>query len=66
MKKFVVGIEEMVYQEFYVLANSEEEALEMTRRSYKKGEFVLEPGELVSKKMAIIDDSNEEIVWEDI
>ena len=53
-KKFVVAIEETVVKEFEVYAKNEDEALEMAEKKYISGEFVLEPGEVQFKQMALI------------
>ena len=52
-KKFIITIEEMVTEDFEVLAETEEEAVEIATEKYNSGEFVLEPGKLVSKQMEI-------------
>ncbi len=52
-KKFIITIEEMVTEDFEVLAETEEEAVEIATEKYNSGEFVLEPGNLVSKQMEI-------------
>lgn len=54
MGKFKVAIEETVVDEFTVEADSESEALEIARQKYRKGEFVLEPGEVQYKQMAVV------------
>lgn len=41
-KKYVVTIEETISQDFDVEANSLEEALEIARKQYRDGEFVVE------------------------
>lgn len=50
MKKFVIAIEETVVEEFEVKANSANEALYIAQNNYQKGEFVISPGEVQSKK----------------
>ncbi len=45
---YKVNIEEVVSQQFDIVANSEKEALEIARQMYKEGELVLEPGNLIS------------------
>lgn len=52
-KKFVITIEEMVTEDFEVLAETEEEAEVIATEKYNSGEFVLEPGNLVAKQMQI-------------
>ena len=53
-KKYVICIEEVVSKEFEVFAENEENAMEIARKKYRSGEFVLEPGMLSAKKMAIV------------
>ena len=52
-KKFIITIEEMVTEDFEVFAETEEEAVEIATEKYNSGEFVLEPGNLVSKQMEV-------------
>ncbi len=51
--KYSVVIEELVSDTFEVEAKSEEEALDFARKEYRRGNFVLEPGELQSTKVAV-------------
>ncbi len=46
MKKFNVVVEETVVGNFVVEAENAEDALELARRNYREGTFVLEPGEV--------------------
>lgn len=48
-----VTIEETVTEEFEIEATTMEEAEEMAREKYEKGEFVLEPGNLTSALMEV-------------
>lgn len=52
MPKFTVTIEETVSDDFEIEADSAENALLAAERSYKRGEFVLEPGNLIFRQMA--------------
>lgn len=63
MRKYIISIEEIVTQEFEVEADSAEEAMRIAEKKYKKCEFVLEPGALISKQMAIMDPDNEFTEW---
>lgn len=54
MPKFTICIEEMISQEFEVEAEDWGEALEFGQEKYKNGEFVLVPGNLVTKQIAIM------------
>ena len=58
--KFIVNIEEVVSENFEVEADDKDEALEIVMRAYNSGEIVLEPGELVEKKIAVFDEANNE------
>ncbi len=53
MRKFVVTIEEMVSQDFEILAENFEQAEKIATEKYKNGEFALVPGNLVAKQMEI-------------
>lgn len=57
MSKFKVLIEEVVSQEFAVEASSPEEALRLAEDSYRKGEIMLEPGNLEDVSMKIVGDA---------
>lgn len=48
-----VTIEETVSEEFNVSASTIEEAEAIAREKYRKGEFVLEPGNLTSALMEV-------------
>ncbi len=63
MKKFTVTIEETVTQDFKVEAETAEEALRIAEEKYSDGEFVLEPGEVIAKKMAITSPTNRATEW---
>lgn len=63
MKKYIVAIEETVVDEFEVEAYSEEEALDIAREKYHSCTFVLEPGEVQYKQMAIINQNNGDSEW---
>lgn len=63
MKKYVVIIEETVSGEFTVTADSEEDAGKIARERYNNTEFVLEPGNLIGRKMAVLSRDGEAAVW---
>lgn len=63
MKRFVIAIEETVTQEYEVFADNTEEAIEKSIEKYEKGEFVLEPGELQMKRIALVEPQNHEPEW---
>lgn len=56
MKKFIIAIEETVVQEFEVMADDSVRALEIAKQKYRKGEFVLDPGEVQFRQMACVGD----------
>lgn len=62
MKEYKVIIEETISGEFMVVAESEEDARKIAEKRYQDGEFVLSPGNLVSKKMAVVSEK-EETEW---
>jgi len=64
VKKFKISIEETLVDTFEVEANNAEEAIDIAIKKYKIGKFVLEPGHLVSKQMAVTD-PNKEPEWFD-
>lgn len=69
MKKYNVMIEETVWQTFEVEADTYEEAKEIAAQKYREAEFVLEPGNLDTTRMHIVDDHNCIVAdddWEEI
>lgn len=63
MKKYTITIEEKVVDEFEVEANDFSEAIDIAKEKYYKGEFVLSPGEVQCKQMAIVSPSCECTEW---
>lgn len=63
MQTYKIGIEEIVSGEFEVEAETVEQALEIAKEKYRSGEFVLEPGELQSKNLAVLEPESTE--WEE-
>ncbi|NLB16663.1 MAG: hypothetical protein GX827_07635 [Clostridiales bacterium] len=65
MKKYTIIIEETVAGEFEILADSEADAVEKAIQKYKASEFVLEPGELLNVRIALLkpDNDDSEIEW---
>jgi hypothetical protein len=61
--KFKIVIEETVAQEFEVEAENQKEALQQAEQNYSSGKLVLEPGEVQSKKMAVVDEKIDELEW---
>ena len=54
MQTFVVCIEETCVQQFEVEAKDERQALAVAQERYRFGEFVLAPGELHTRRMAVV------------
>ena len=63
LRKYVFAIEESVVQNFTLYANDSEEAFELAEQKYKSGEFILEPGEVTHKQMAIMEPADEVTEW---
>lgn len=63
MAKYKIMIEETVTGNFIVEAESPEAARKIAEEKYKSCEFVLEPGNLISKRMAILSPNTDEIEW---
>ena len=63
MEKYTIVIEETVVEEFEVEADDFEDALKIAAEKYRKGEFVLCPGELHFKQMAVVKPDRESIEW---
>lgn len=53
----------MISENFEIKANTAEEALAIAERKYRSGEYVLSPGNLVAKQMAISSPNNEATEW---
>lgn len=62
-KKFVIAIEETVVQEFKIIADTAEKAMEIAEKQYKDGNLLLSPGEVQFKQMAIVKPENEATDW---
>ena len=66
-KNFAVTIEETISQDFNVEANSLEEALEIARKKYRDGEFVVESESCTFvQAKAITEDASEMTEWREI
>lgn len=63
MKKFIIAIEETVTEEFEIMAENAEKAMKIAEKKYKRGEFVLSPGETQFKQMSIINPEDEATEW---
>ena len=59
MKKYKIMIEETVVDEFEVFSDSTEKAKRIAEEKYANGDFVLCPGEVQHKQMAIIEPTGE-------
>ena len=62
MKKYSILIEETVSGNFEVLASDEKEAKSIAEEKYKSGEFILAPGQVTNRALAVIR-GNEPTKW---
>lgn len=62
-KTYRIAIEETVVGEFEIAASTAEEAMTIAEEEYKKGAFVLAPGEVSFKQMAIIKPTKAATEW---
>ncbi len=62
-QKFVIAIEETVVQEFNIIANTAEEAMEIAEEQYKKGILTISPGETQFRQLAIVKPEKEATEW---
>ena len=62
-KTYKIIIEETISYEFAVTAASEEDAVKTAIERYKSGELVLSPGNLLEKKIAVMNNQNEAADW---
>ena len=63
MKKYIVAIEEVLVKEFEVSAETREAAMRIAAEKYKNEIFVLTPGEVQSKRMAILEPMDGTTEW---
>ena len=63
MGKYTILIEELISNSFEIEASSEAEARKIAEAGYRNGEIVLEPGNLLSKRMAVISHYNTDDQW---
>lgn len=63
MTKYTIAIEETVVEEFEIEANDSGEALDIAAEKYRKGEFVLCPGEVQFKQMTVVKPDCESTEW---
>ena len=63
MKKFFVVIEETVLEKFEIEAESKEDAISKAIEKYDSCEFVLCPGDIEGRKIAIVNDDSEIDEW---
>ena len=66
MAAFTVIVEETICQEFVVDASDAEDAATIARQRYRSGEFVLEPGELQSARLCVLDERGQMTGWENV
>ncbi len=65
MKKYIITIEESISKDFGIEADTAEEAMAIAEHRYRNGEYVLDPGDLVAKQMAITSPCNEATEWKE-
>lgn len=66
-KNFKITFEEHITQEFVILADSLEEAMETAEKQYKNGELVVENAELQATLMAGYDPEEDKMTeWSEI
>lgn len=63
MKKYIIAIEETITDEFEVEAENADTALKMAENKYRKGEFILSPGEIQFKQMRIVQPESSSTKW---
>ena len=63
LQKFVVATEETIVQEFEIVAETAEKAMEIAESLYKNGTFVLSSGEVQLRQMAIVKPDEEVTEW---
>ena len=63
MKKYKIAIEETVTEEFEVEANDLNEAREIAAKKYRDGEFIVAPGEVQARRMAVTELYCESSAW---
>jgi len=63
--RYVVSIEELVSQDFEIDAPSVEEAKRIAKEKYNNCEIVLEPGELQTKRLSVINENGVSGDWEE-
>lgn len=65
-KKYSITIEEMISKTFEIFAENDEQAENIAIEKYNSGEFVLDPGNLVSKQMQINNETEDYIIdWKE-
>lgn len=63
MKKYIIVIEETITDEFEVEAENADTALKIAENKYRKGEFVLCPGEVQFRQMCIVQPESNATEW---
>ncbi len=62
-KRFMIAIEETCVEEFEIMAESQEEAMEIAEKRYRNGDIILEPGEVQFRQIAIVSPSEGSTEW---
>lgn len=63
MEEYTVIIEETVSAEFKITAGSEDEARRIAEKRYNDASLVLEPGDLLCRKMAVFRRGEADAEW---
>ena len=63
VKKYYITIEETVSDTFEITAENEEQARSIAIEKYKSGELVLEPGNLIHKRLTVNNNLNQKQEW---
>ena len=62
MNKYQIVIEETIVDDFTIEADSPDEARSIAERKYKSGEFVIEDGEVQTRRIAVNDTDCENLI----
>lgn len=62
MGKYQIIIEETIADDFAVVASSPDEARSIAERKYRSGEFVIEDGEVQTRRIAVNNDNCENLI----
>lgn len=63
MKKYKVTVEEVISEDFEIIAENCEQARDIAIEKYKNGELVLAPGNLLHKQLSVNNESKRTTEW---